>query len=88
MPAADKELSAYAEVLSMRAEHDYESFEEDPLRRVVIDSIKELKKNTIHKKLKEIEVKLKVAEQEKNTQKIGEYSQLFVELTSKLKQSE
>lgn len=88
MPADHKDLSAYAEVLSMRAEHEYESFEEDPLRQVVMSSIKDLKKNIIHKELKEIEVKLKVAEQEKNNQKIEEYSQSFAELTSRLKQSE
>jgi len=88
MPEAHKDLSAYAEVLSMRAEHDYESFEEDSLRQVVTSSVKELKRNLIRNKLKEIEAKLKVAEQEKSNQKIKEYSQLFSELTSKLKQSE
>jgi len=88
LPEARKDLSAYAEVLSMRAEYEYEAFEEDSLRQVVANSIKELKRNSIHKKLEEIEAKLKVAEQEKNNQKIEEYSQLFTEASSKLKQFE
>lgn len=81
-------LVTYAEVLSLRAEHEYDSLDEGTLTQVVEHGTKELRAHYIRAALKKVEIQLKEAEQRRDTADVDRISATFTELTAQLKQAE
>ena len=83
---ADSSLATYADVLSMKTEQDINNIDGETLKQEVIKGVIELKRRFIQERLKQIEVKIRQAEEQGHKDKVEEFSQRFAELTSELHQ--
>ena len=85
---SENSLVMYMDVLSLKAEHEFDSGDGDQLERAVITSVRELKRHYIQQELKSIEQKLREAEESNDEHQIEEFSRRFSELTAELKRVE
>ncbi|MFA5134257.1 MAG: DNA primase [Patescibacteria group bacterium] len=81
-------LRTYAEVLSLRVEHEYASLDERSLEQLVTHGIRELKAQHVRSALRDVEAQLREAEANRNSAAVDQLSARFTELTAELKQSE
>ncbi|HHE65223.1 MAG TPA: hypothetical protein ENL09_04280 [Bacteroidetes bacterium] len=84
----EQKLAAYANVLSLRASDLFGELDEESYEKEIVNGIKDLKKQSIHKQLKEVEDKLRQAEESGDNDEINKYSQKFSELANELKHLE
>jgi len=82
----NKALWHYAEVLMLKVEHDFGEFDEEIIKKEIIDNIKELKRNYILQELKNLEREIKAAETQGDKEKITNYTEQFNQLTGRLRQ--
>ncbi len=84
----DQKLATYANVLSLRGGDLFGELDEEMYEKEVINGIRDLKRQSIHRQLKEVEAKLRHAEDSTNNDKVNKYSQKFSELANELKHLE
>lgn len=84
----ENSLAMYADVLSLKAEHEFDSGDGDELEQAVTTSVRELKRHFIQRELKDIEHKLCEAEESNEEHRVEEYSRRFGELITELKRVE
>lgn len=84
----EQKLATYANVLSLRATDLFSELDDEMYEKEVFNGIKDIKKQSIHRLLKEVEDKLRQAEETGNNDQVNKYSQKFSELASELKNLE
>lgn len=84
----EQKLAVYANVLSLKASDLFGELDEESYEKEVVNNIKELKKQAIHKQLTNIEDELRQAEEVGDNDALNKYSQKFSELANELKHLE
>lgn len=88
LPTDDKKPLTYAEILSLRAAHEYPDPDDDMLGNELRNGVRELKKRHIQEELKKIERALRQAESQKDSAAVEAQSLKFSELTAELRHLE
>lgn len=81
---AEKDLSMYAEILSLKAEHDIQEADDETIQKELLTGTKDLQRHYIQNQLREIEQLLRQAERKHDQPHVEEYSRKFTELMSAL----
>jgi len=80
----DEDLKTYVDFLTLAIEKEFPNLENKVVDKDLEFLFKRIKKDFILKKLKELEIELKTAEEEKNKEKIEEISKEVKKLTEEL----
>ncbi|MBU0963575.1 DNA primase [Patescibacteria group bacterium] len=84
MAVEDSDLAAYAEVLSLRSDHDFSEEEDEFIKQEVVGGVKDLKRHSIQVKLVAIQQKLSQSEKANDKEAIDSYTQEFSKLSAEL----